>query len=40
MAHKIGFLLALAATLLGAISDQEIKIIKNHTSDTNITRTR
>ncbi len=40
MAQKIGILLALAASLLGAISDQEVKIIKNHLSDTQIIRTR
>ncbi|WP_255702128.1 hypothetical protein [Flavobacterium wongokense] len=40
MAHKIGLLLALAASLLGAISDQELKPIKNHASEINITRTR
>lgn len=38
MAHRIGLLLALAASLLGVISDQDLKIIKHHSSDTIVTR--
>jgi hypothetical protein len=40
MVHKIGFLVALAATIMGVVTNQEIKIIRNNPSDTIITRTR
>lgn len=40
MAHKIGFLLALAASVLSMVSDQETKNIKNTHSEIIITRSR
>ncbi len=40
MVHKIGFLVALAATIMGVVSNQEIKNIKNYPSDIAIVRTR
>jgi hypothetical protein len=40
MVYKIGFLIAMAATLLGAVTNQEIKTIKNNPSAANIIRIR
>lgn len=40
MIHKIGILLALAASLLSTISEQDLKQTKNHASDTHLIRTR
>lgn len=41
MSRKLGILLALASTILGIVSNQELKIIiKNTLSENHITRTR